>query len=237
MAAFALTAAVFAYAGDALSVIECVRHLTRSGVRAWVFDDATNRLPGWVQGDLWRMGAAYHATTFPRRGNLNGTACAIGILESMLSTGADVVAKIDADTLIVRPDLFAGGNVGCCSTGTNRRDAFGACYSIRRETATAALSILRGMPDDPAAPEDLTIWSAIRATGHAFEMIDHDPECGGLAAVPLGSPVDRPERFAALTFGNRPDEGWTDRDLQVALEMRRFASGIDRVTESGNVRP
>ena len=234
--AASLTAAVFTYAGDALPVIECVRHLTRLGVRAWVFDDADHHLPGWVQGSLWRMGAAYHATTFPRRGNLNGTDCAIGILESMLSTGANVVAKVDADTLIVSPDAFAAGNVGCCSTGTNRRDAFGACYSIRRETITAALAILRGMPDVPAAPEDLTIWSAIRATGHTYEMIDHDPAGGGLAAVPLGSPVDRPERFAALTFGNPPTRGWTDRQMQVAFEMRRFASGIDRVTESGNVR-
>lgn len=225
--AASLTAAVFAYAGDSLSVIECVRHLTRLGVRAWVFDDSAHRLPGWVQGELWQMGVAYSVTHFPRRGNLNGTPCAIGILESMLSTGADVVAKIDADTLVVHPDLFAAGNVGCCSTMTARRDAFGACYSIRRETITAALSILRGMPDDPIAPEDLTIWGAIRATGHAFDMIDHAPDGGGLAAVPLGSPVDRPERFAVLTFGNLPEGGWCDRDLQVALEMRRFASGID----------
>lgn len=230
-----MIAAIFAYAGDSLPVIECVRHLTRSGVLAWVFDDSDHRLPGWVRGQLETMGAIYSRTTFPRRGNLNGTACAIGILESMLSTGADVVAKIDADTLVVQPDLFAAGTVGCCSTMTARRDAFGACYSIRRETIIAALAILRGMPDDPTAPEDLTIWSAIRATGHAFEMLDHAPHGGGLAAVPMGAPVDRPERFAALTFGNRPPEGWTDRDLQVALEMRRFASGIDRARQSGNV--
>ena len=233
--AASLTAAVFAYGGDALPVIECVRHLVRSGVRAWVFDDSAHRLPGWVQGDLWRMGAAYDVTRFDRRGNLNGTACAIGILESMLSTGADVVAKIDADTLIVRPDLFAAGTVGCCSTMIARRDAFGACYSIRRETMMTALAILRGMPDDPTAPEDLTIWSAIRATGHAFEMLDHHPDGGGLAAVPIGSPVDRPERFAALTFGNPPTRGWADRQLQVSLEMRRFASGIDRARQSGSL--
>ena len=222
-----LTAAVFAYAGDALPVVECVRHLTWIGVRAWVFDDAENPLPGWVRGDIWRMGAAYEATTFPRQGNLNGTACAIGILESMLSTGADVVAKIDADTLVVHPEMFAAGTVGCCSTSTNWRDCFGACYSMRRETIVAALAILRGLPDDPTCPEDLTIWTAIRATGHPFQMIDHDPDGGGLAGVPIGSPVDRPERFAALTFGNPPARGWTDRQLQVALEMRRFASRID----------
>jgi hypothetical protein len=223
-----MIAAIFAYAGDALPVIECVRHLARLGVRAWVFDDVARRLPGWVRGDLWRMGAAYGVTGFPRRGNLNGTECCIGILEAMLSTGADVVAKIDADTLLVQPDLFAGGTVGCCSTMAARRDAFGACYSMRRETIAAALEILRGMPDDPSAPEDLTIWSTIRATGHPFELLDHDPDGGGLAAVPIGSPVDRPERFAALTFGNEPKGGWGDRQIQVALEMRRFASGIDR---------
>ncbi len=80
-----LTAAIFAYGGDALPVIECVRHLTQLGVRVWVFDDSKHRLPGWVQGQLWRMGAAYDVTKFPRRGNLNGTECCIGILEAMLS--------------------------------------------------------------------------------------------------------------------------------------------------------
>jgi hypothetical protein len=229
--ATSLTAAVFAYVGDALPVIECVRHLTRLGVRVWVFDDADNRLPGWVKGDLWRMGAAYFATSFDRRGNLNGTECCIGMLSAMLSTEAETVLKIDADTLLVRPELFAPGNVGCCSTMTARRDAFGACYSINRETIKAALAILRGMPRDPYCPEDLTIWSAIRATGHPFEMIDHHPDGGGLAAVPIGSPVDRPERFAALTFGNPPKGGWEDRQIQVTLEMRRFASGIDRARE------
>lgn len=227
--AASLTAAVFAYGGDALPVIECVRHLTRLGVRVWVFDDSSHRLPGWVKGDLWRMGAAYFATSFPRRGNLNGTECCIGMLEAMLSTEAETVLKIDADTLLVRPELFAPGNVGCCSTMTARRDAFGACYSINRETIKAAVAILRGMPRDPFAPEDLTIWSAIRATGHPFNMLDHHPDGGGLAAVPIGSPVDRPERFAALTFGNPPAEGWGGlRDVLVSLEMQRFASGIDR---------
>ena len=226
-----MIAAIMAYSGDSLPVIECVRHLNRMGVTSWIFDDDANRMPGWVRGQLDAMGAIYSRTTFPRRGNLNGTECAIGILDAMRKTGAPVVCKIDADTLLVRPELFAGGNVGCCSTGTGRRDAFGACYSVQRDTMTAALAILRGMPDDPTAPEDLTIWSAIRATGHSFEMLDHTPTGGGLAAVPMGSPVDRPDRFAALTFGNPPPRGWRDRGMEVALEMRRFASGIDSLRD------
>lgn len=223
-----MIAAVFAYSGDALPVIECCLRLKSAGVRAWVFDDAKAKLPGWVRGSLWEMGAGYMATDFPRRGNLNGTECCIGMLRSMLATEAQTVLKIDADTLLVRPELFEAGNVGCCSTMTARRDAFGACYSIRRETILAALRIIEGMPVDPYVPEDLTIWSAIRATGHPFEMIDHDPEGGGLAAVPIGSNVDRPERFAALTFGNKPHDGWEDRQIQITLEMRRFRSAIDR---------
>jgi hypothetical protein len=226
-----MTAAVFAYAGDALPVIECCLRLMRAGVRPWVFDDAKASLPGWVRGSLFQMGAGHFLADFDRRGNLNGTECCLGILSAMLSTEAETVLKIDADTLLVRPEFFAPGNVGCCSTMTARRDAFGACYSLNRDTIKAALAILRGMPRDPYCPEDLTIWSAIRATGHPFEMIDHHPDGGGLAAVPIGSPVDRPERFAALTFGNPPKGGWEDRQIQVALEMRRFASAIDRARE------
>jgi hypothetical protein len=226
-----MTAAVFAYAGDALPVIECCLRLIKAGVRPWVFDDAKASLPGWVRGSMFQMGAGYFLTNFDRRGNLNGTECCIGMLSAMLSTEAQTVLKIDADTLLVRPELFAPGNVGCCSTMTARRDAFGACYSINRETIRAALRIIEGMPRNPYCPEDLTIWSAIRATGHAFEMIDHHPDGGGLAAVPMGAAVDRPERFAALTFGNPPKGGWEDRQIQVTLEMRRFRSGIDRIHE------
>lgn len=222
-----MTAAVFAYAGDALPVLECVRRLVAAGVRTWVFDDAANSLPGWVQGQLYMLGADYYRTTFRRGGNLNGTECCAGMLRAMLATGSEVVLKIDADTLLVRPWFFVDGNVGCCSTIVARRDAFGCCYSIRRETAQAALRIIEGMPAEPYAPEDLTIWAAIRATGHSFEMIDHDPEGGGLVAVPAGAPVDRPTRFAALTFGNTPAGGWCDRGLQVSQEMRRFRSVID----------
>jgi hypothetical protein len=47
----------------------------------------------------------------------------------------------------------------------------------------------------------------------------------------MGAAVDRPERFAALTFGNPPKGGWEDRQIQVMLEMRRFRSGIDRIHE------
>ena len=223
-----MIAAVFAYSGDALPVIECCLRLRAAGVRPWVFDDAKARLPGWVRGSLWEIGAEHVVTNFDRRGNLNGTDCCIGMLSAMLSTEAETVLKIDADTLLVRPELFEVGNVGCCSTMTARRDAFGACYSVDRETIKAALRIIEGMPRDPYCPEDLTIWSAIRATGHPFEMIDHTPDGGGLAAVPIGSNVDRPERFAALTFGNQPEGGWEDRQIQVTLEMRRFRSVIDQ---------
>ena len=224
-----IPAAIFAYAGDSLAVIECARHAGSMGLRAVIFDDSRHPLPGWALGQLSRMGVGYELTTFDRRGNLNGTECCRGMIEAMLSLDAPVVIKLDADTLVVRPDAFAPGNVGCCSTGTGRRDAFGACYSVRSETLEAAGRILAGLPHDPTCPEDLTIWSAIRATGHSFEMLDHHPDGGGLAAVPVGVAVDRPERFAALTFGNPPAEGWGClRDVLVSLEMRRFASGIDR---------
>lgn len=224
-----MTAVIFAFGGDSLPVLECVRRLVAANVRAWVFDDAAHPLPGWAQGQLWLLGAGYDRTTFSRGGNLNGTECCSGMLRAMLATDADVILKIDADTLLVNPWFFADGNVGCCSTEVARRDAFGCCYSIRRETAQAALRIIEGMRPDPYAPEDLTIWSAIRATGHGFDMIDHDPDGGGLVAVPVGAPVSEPWRFAALTFGNVPDDGWRDRGLQVSQEMRRFRAVLDEV--------
>ena len=221
-------AAIFAYSGDALAAVECARHVSRMGLRPVIFDDAAHRLPGWTLGQLSTIGAGYRLTTFDRRGNLNGTECCRGMVAAMLSLDAPVVVKLDADTLIVRPEDFAPGNVGCCSTGTGRRDAFGACYSIRRKALEDVAEILAGIPDDPTCPEDLTIWSAIRATGHPFEMLDHSPDGGGLAAVPVGAAIDRPDRFSALTFGNPPDGGWKGlRDVIVSLEMRRFASGID----------
>lgn len=222
-----MTAVIFAYSGDALPLIECVSRLVALGIETWVFDDAGHPLPGNVQGKLWQLGAAYDRTTFERNRNLNGTECCKGMLRAMLSTGDDVFLKIDADTLLVNPSTFSGGNVGCHSTSQARRSAFGCCYSIRRETAQAVLSSFDAMPDDPTAPEDVAIWEAIRATGHEFTMIDHDAEQCGLAAVPMGAAVDRPGRFGALTFGNVPVGGWVDRGRQVFQEMRRFRLVID----------
>lgn len=222
-----MTAVIFAYGGDALPLLECVRRLIAANVRTWVFDDAAAPLPGWVLGQLWKMGVAYDRTTFERNRNLNGTECCKGMLRAMLSTGTDVVMKIDADTLLVNPWTFVDGNVGCHSTSQARREAFGCCYSIRRETAQSVLAAFEALPDDPTAPEDVAIWRAIRSSGHEFTMIDHDAERCGLAAVPVGAAVDRPGRFGALTFGNVPPGGWIDRGLQVAREMLRFRLVID----------
>ena len=217
---------IFTYRGDELPLRECVQSVLSARLCPVVCDDAADPLPEWILGWLDSVGAEYLTTFFQRRGNLNGTDCAAGIARTMEAAarryGTPSAIKLDADSIIIDPTPFLEGNVGACSTTQNRRDAFGACYALRRETAAAIARELEFRPLDETAPEDLTIWQTARELGEPLKLHDFDPECGLFACVPIGSSPDDCLRFASLTFGNEPPEGWTNRPLQIAQEMRRF---------------
>jgi hypothetical protein len=78
-----------------------------------VADDAREPMPGDVCAMLRAAGCRVVATDFNRKGNLNGTECAVGMLDTFRDAanahGADAVIKLD-------PDMWLGsltvGNLG-----------------------------------------------------------------------------------------------------------------------------
>ncbi|MFD0893990.1 hypothetical protein ACFQ5Q_10175, partial [Luteolibacter ambystomatis] len=81
-----LPACIFTYAGGALVLPWTVRGALRAGLVPVVCEDAASPLPGHVRGWLMHEGIDLITTTFPRRGNLNGTDCAAGICRTLAET-------------------------------------------------------------------------------------------------------------------------------------------------------
>ena len=226
---------IFTYAGDSLPIRECVRSVIACGLFPVVCDDATNPLPRPTVAMLEDHGAEYIQTAFQRRGNLNGTDTAAGIARTLYDAarryGTPSAIKLDSDTILIDPMPFLDGNVGVCSTVQNRRAAFGCCYSLTALTALEVAKDLEFGAFDPTAPEDLTIWDAVAATNHPQILHDFNPDGGVFCSVPMHSdPIDC-TRFAALTFGNLPEDGWTDRPFQVFSEMKRFNDHLKKLSQ------
>jgi hypothetical protein len=202
-----IPACIFTYSGDALPLRECVRGIIAAGLMPFVFDDADSPLPRHMVAWLESQGAAYHQTDFPRNGNLNGTDCCIGILSSMIlamhQARSRIAFKVDSDTLIIDPLPFIEQSTGVYSTAQNRRAAFGCCYSLTMEAAKAAFVTIQPQ-NDPTAPEDLTIWTAVQKSKQPHTMIDFFPNGGAFTAVPVDFLPADCLKFAVCTFGNEP---------------------------------
>ena len=223
---------IFTYAGDALPLKQCVRAINLAGLIPVIIDDAANPLPGWSRGWIDVLGIDYRQSTFNRRGNLRGTDCAAGICEALAQAAedheADAAIKLDTDTIIVDPSWLMGGNVCFTSSNLHRRYAYGCSYSIRRSSALSVAHKLRiDHPEPiPHAFEDITIWQTLENIGHKFKVHDFNANSGPFCAAPVGASPHDCRRFGAITFGNEPINGWRDRPLETASEMRRFVDWL-----------
>jgi hypothetical protein len=224
---------IFTYSGDALPIRESVRSVIAAGLFPVVCDDAANPLPRTLIASLEDYGAEYTQTAFRRRGNLNGTDTAAGIARTLYEAcgryGTSSAIKMDSDTILIDPTPFMAGNVGVMSTETSRRSAFGCVYALTALTALEVAKELEFGILDESAPEDLAIWDAVAAIQHPRTMHDFKPDGGAFSAVPIGSDPCDCGRFAALTFGNTPATGWTDRGLQIFREMQRFNNHLAQI--------
>lgn len=226
-----IPAVIFAYAGDALLVPLAARSAQLAGCQPFVIDDEANPLPGHVQGHLHAAGVIYQTSGFNRRGNLNGTDCAAWIAAILadigIRYGAEFCIKLDADTILLNAEAFRG-SVGCRSSRVARREAFGACYSLETGTAAIVASHLAVQPQDDAAPEDVTIWAAVRNLGLSHRLRDFHPGRGLFCAAPANANPSDCRRFASITFGNPPKTGWGDRGLEIHRRMSPFVEWITK---------
>jgi hypothetical protein len=228
-----LPAVIFTYGGDAPALPWCVLGARQAGLLPVVAEDAAAPLPAHTRGWMARRGVRLWATTFPRRGNLNGTECAAGICRTLAAAagyyGTEFCLKLDTDTMVVRRSVFEGDEDAAMVALTCPDDRPGAYGMAYRLSAAAALEIAGRLGSgavDPGAPEDVTVWRAAGAVGRVaerlfasdsgpFSGLPWDADAGGFAA-----------RFDVLTVGNPPGQGWVDRALQTAERLRCMAAAI-----------
>lgn len=92
---------LYSYARDSGLVIQTASRALDLGCAVTVADDARDRMPEDVCALLRAAGCRVVVTDFNRKGNLNGTECAVGMLDTFrdeaAAHGADTVIKLDPD--------------------------------------------------------------------------------------------------------------------------------------------
>ncbi len=236
-----IPACIFTYGGAALRVPWAVRGARLAGLVPVVCQDAAAPLQPHVLGWLESKGIEIRTTAFPRRGNLNGTDCAAGIMGELATAcirhNSTHALKLDDDTVIVRLERFhatADTAVGLSWPQAGRNAAFGMAYSLPGHAAAAAAARLATLPLDTKAPEDLTVWAALEGVCERV-LMPFDATGGPFTALPIHADADEAvKRFDVITVGNPPAAGWVDRDRQIAHELKRVVEASQRLPLSAS---
>lgn len=119
-------------------------------------------------------------TTFPRKRNLNGIACADGILATLQSfgDGADWILKVDSDTLVFGLDWFLAKPAQVVGVGypQDKRNLFGMCYAVRPEVLPDLREKLIELGEGEMIGEDILIGNAAEALGALSSYPLYAPE-------------------------------------------------------------
>lgn len=160
----------FAYNGDAYIIRETVMCARQAlpDARMVVIEEESKPFAPEVRQEIVELGAEHRISTWPRRGNLRGKDCIIGILTEMLSSALsdnDLLIKLDADTCIINGDeirAFAEDrNKIMCACGAMHDRIHGFCYCIRASAVKKAIDYLHACDIPDHAPEDILIGLAI----------------------------------------------------------------------------
>lgn len=160
----------FAYAPDQCLLLESVRSVRRTLPEATltVCDDGFCALPRLVRERLVAEGVTYRKTFYPRGGHLLGPENLKGQVAEMAraAEGADVLIKIDCDTLLLKADwvealadeplaLMAGSYKGL------HNYPMGHCYAVRADALPALLHDVETYPGWTACFEDYEIGTRL----------------------------------------------------------------------------
>ena len=150
----------FSRDADLLRVSVSAARRVFPNARICIFDERRKDLPRSVVDEL--APDIYRVTDFPRRGNLNGWECSLGILDCLAeaSTGGRRVIKMDSDTMLLGDTwLYSRDFVGF-STGRGAW-CFGMCYAIYPDLLSRLRSTLESFPKDMMCKlgEDVLITS------------------------------------------------------------------------------
>lgn len=148
-----MNAVIFTYPADyPLSAI-AARALGKLGVKTFLAIDRKDPVPE-IEG------AEIIQTTFPRRGNLNGTDCIQGILRTLheCADGDDYVLKVDSDTVVRGLEWLRGRTEPAVGLRhVELRCLYGACYALRVDRLREYRSFAAHMPYSRAVSEDVEI--------------------------------------------------------------------------------
>lgn len=153
----------------AVAGVRCVRrHLPSSAVL--VRDDGSNPIPAEDVKAIRAAGGAYFQTYWPRKGNLRGKECVIGLLEAMEARCADgdVAVKLDADTVlrsdgpIMRMLENGADGFGSCFMG---RSFSGLCYGFTGAALRRMLEVAKSSDIGENEPEDIAMGRLAVAAG------------------------------------------------------------------------
>ena len=165
-----IAAVWFAYGPDQNLLMESVRAFRRTLPKAklTVCDDGFCALPRLVRAKLEADGITYRKTFYPRGGNLLGPENLKGQVSEMAraAEGADVLVKIDCDTLLLRSDwvealadepeaLLAGSYKGL------HNYPMGHCYAVRASILPELLKDVETYPGWAACFEDYEIGTRL----------------------------------------------------------------------------
>lgn len=165
-----IAAVWFAYGPDQNLLMESVRAFRRTLPKAklTVCDDGFCALPRLVRAKLEADGITYRKTFYPRGGNLLGPENLKGQVSEMAraAEGADVLVKIDCDTLLLRSDwvealadepeaLLAGSYKGL------HNYPMGHCYAVRASILPELLKDVETYPGWAACYEDYEIGTRL----------------------------------------------------------------------------
>ena len=165
-----IAAVWFAYGPDQNLLMESVRAFRRTLPKAklTVCDDGFCAQPRLVREKLEAEGITYRKTFYPRGGNLLGPENLKGQVAEMVRAGegADVLVKIDCDTLLLRSDwvealadepeaLLAGSYKGL------HNYPMGHCYAVRASILPELLKDVETYPGWAACFEDYEIGTRL----------------------------------------------------------------------------
>ncbi len=223
---------IFCYRGEEEVLPLQVAHLSQvlPQSRVHLVDDAGDPLPPALVEQLkgLHQGVSYQQSDFDRKKNLNGEAAIRGIVSTMtdlaLRDDADVVIKLDPDTLILRAEVLLSAFLqGGCTwfAATSQHGLYsGMCYMMTRLTLERVNAVAQRLPwhiftQEDKLPEDVSIMSLCNfvAAGKAHYHLNLNdpnvsPHVGAFDTLSVNDPARYAEALAAaskatlITLGN-----------------------------------
>lgn len=239
-----IAAVWFSFAPDQCLLLESVRAFRRTLPEAalTVCDDGFCALPRLVRDRLAEWGVTYRKTFYPRGGHLLGPENLKGQVAEMVraAEGADVLVKIDCDTLLLRADwvealadepqaLLAGSYKGL------HNYPMGHCYAVRAAVLPELLKDVETYPGWAACFEDYEIGTRL----HRLAGGDMDYALRWRSGPEDGFWLCNPEQVAQAALGARvvscgfgmgavPPEQREAYKRRQAEVMARLNAGVER---------